>query len=103
MNKQNIFYHSDGSMITDVSGKKTKEQIANEFSWDIDSIQHIEIDASLEAVKVVDGLIVKFNHIEESEQIAADAKEKRDAKISNVKDKLSLSDDDWNDLIEVLK
>jgi len=103
MDKQNIFYHSDGSMITDVSGKKTKEQIANEFSWDIDSIQHIEIDASLEAVKVVDGSIVKFNHIEESEQIAADAKEKRDAKIANVKDKLSLSDDDWNDLIEVLK
>ncbi len=35
MNKHNIFYAPDGSMITDVSGKKTKEQIANEFSWDI--------------------------------------------------------------------
>ena len=103
MNKQNIFYYSDGSMITDVSGKKTKEQIANEFSWDIDSIQHIEIDASLEAVKVVDGSIVKYNFIEANEQIAADVKEKKETKIASVKDKLDLSEEDWNNLREALK
>jgi hypothetical protein len=102
MNTHNIFY-SNGSMITDVSGKKTKEQIANEFSWDLNSIQHIEIDASIEATRVVDGSIVKFNHIEENEQIAADIKEKRDTKIANVKDKLSLSDEDWDNLKEALR
>lgn len=102
MNKQNIFY-SGGSMITDVSGKKTKEQIANEFSWDLDSIQHIEVDASLESTKVVDGSIVKYNFIEANEQIAADVKEKRDTKIASVKDKLDLSEEDWNNLREALK
>ena len=103
MNKQNIFYYSDGSMITDVSGKKTKEQIANEFSWDLDSIQHIEVDASLESTKVVDGSIVKYNFIEANEQIAADVKEKSDTKIASVKDKLDLSEEDWNNLREALK
>ena len=103
MNKQNIFYHSDGSMITDVSGKKTKEQIANEFSWDLDSIQHMEIDASFESTKVVDGSIVKYNFIEANEQIAADVKEKKETKIANVKNKLDLSEEDWEDLKEALK
>ena len=102
MNKHNIFY-SGGSMITDVSGKKTKEQIANEFSWDLNSIQHIEIDASIEAVKVVDNTIVKYNFIEANKQIAVEVEEKKEAKISNVKDKLSLSDEDWEDLKEALK
>ena len=90
-------------MITDVSGKKTKEQIANEFSWDLNSIQHIEIDASIEAVKVVDNTIVKYNFIEANKQIAVEVEEKKEAKISNVKDKLSLSDEDWEDLKEALK
>jgi uncharacterized protein (UPF0179 family) len=102
MNKHNIFY-SGGSMITDVSGKKTKEQIANEFSWDLNSIQHIEVDASLESTKVVDGSIVKYNFIEANEQIAVEVEEKKEAKIANVKDKLSLSDEDWEDLKEALK
>ena len=103
MNKHNIFYAPDGSMITDVSGKKTKEQIANEFSWDLDSIQHIEIDASIEAVKIVDDTIVKYNFIEANEQIAVEVEEKKEAKIANVKDKLSLSNEDWEDLKEALK
>jgi len=103
MNKHNIFYYSDGSMITDVSGKKTKEQIANEFSWDLNSIQHMEIDASIEAVKVVDDTIVKYNFIEANEQIAADVKEKKETKIANVKNKLDLSEEDWEDLKEALK
>ena len=97
MNKQNIFYHSDGSMITDVSGKKTKEQIANEFSWDLDSIQHMEIDASFESTKVVDGSIVKYNHIEENEQLANEAKAIKEADISSATNKLKalgLTDDE---------
>ena len=97
MNKQNIFYYSDGSMITDVSGKKTKEQIANEFSWNIDSIQHIEVDASFESTKVVDGSIVKYNFIEANEQLANEAKAIKEADISSATNKLKalgLTDDE---------
>jgi len=103
MNKQNIFYYSDGSMITDVSGKKTKEQIANEFSLALDSIQHIEVDSSSESGKIVDGTLVKYNYIEENEKIASDIKKNKESKIASVKDKLSLSEEDWNNLKEALK
>ena len=102
MNTHNIFY-SNGSMITDISGKKTKEQAADEFSWNLDSMQNIEIDSTSESTKIVDGSLVKYNYIEENTQMATEEKEKKESKIASVKDKLNLSEEDWNNLKEALR
>ena len=100
--KHKIFY-SNGSWITDVSNKKTKEQIVDEFSLDINSIQEIEVDSNFESTKIVDGLLVKHNFIEGNKQIADEKKEKKEARIINVKNNLNLSEEDWDDLKEALK
>ena len=76
---QNIFYDKiTGKQIVDVSGKKTKTQIAVEFNITEENLQEITIKESIEGVTIVNGVLIKTDLI--AERLANENKMKLDKK-----------------------
>ena len=74
---QNVFYDKiSGFQIVDVSGKKTKMQISQEFNIKKSDLQELTINEETEGISIVNGVMVKTDLI--AEELAAENKIKLD-------------------------
>jgi len=101
---QRAFYDSSSELnIIDVSGKKTKAQIAEEFKLNELNLQTISIDENSESVFIDGGVLKKKDFKSEGEQKKAQEKADKKAKKDLIKTKLGLSESDWKNLVEALR
>ena len=94
---QKVYYDPvENKQVIDVSGEKSKEDICP-------SCQEITIDEKKEAVRIANGKIVKYDYIKENEQIRKSEKQEKKTKEEEIKTKLSLTEQDWQNLKEALR
>ena len=86
--EQKVFYDkTKNAMVTDMSGKKTIEQIKEEFN--LSNVQEITINEREETGRIdIDGNLIKHNFVEEAEKIKTE-KDKQE-KVKKDKAKLEL-------------
>ena len=87
--------------VVDVSGKKSLQEIAVEHG--LSNETQVVTLAKNEAIKNTNGVITKFNLIDERAAKRSERKSSKDASISRLKSKLKLDDDGWADLVTALQ
>ena len=99
---QKLFYDaSTGKQIVDVSGTKTVEQIKSEFG--ITNCQEVIFNETKEAVRITNGSPDKYDYIKENSDIKISNDQNKKDKEDKIKQKLGLSDKEFNDLKEAIK
>ncbi len=86
---QRIFY-SNGLIITDASGQKTKAQIEQEFG--LTNVEMIIIDEKTEIGRIENGKLKKYNYKDEQDQKKAEKKARKDKAKQELKE-LGLTDE----------
>lgn len=87
--------------ILDVSDKKTKEIIIRDFGVS-EQVEEIKLGKT-EHYRIKNDKIEKYDYVFENEQLARQEKDKKDQKAKKFKTKLGLTDQEWEELKEVLK
>jgi len=99
---QRVYYdNATNKTVIDISAQKTREQINKEFGakdW-----QEITIEEDIEAPRVINGQLTKYNYIEENKKISGERAKQLKQKETQIKTKLNLSDKELESLKEVLK
>ena len=97
------FYDSSsGIHIIDVSGKKSKSQIAEEFGINELTLQGVVVEEDAESVYLDSGILKKKNYKNKQNQANANKKANKKVKKSLIKTKLGFSESDWKNLLEAL-
>lgn len=98
---QKVFYEtSTGRQIVDVSGKKSKQKIIEEFKLS-NNVQELNIKDS-EAYRINNGNLEKFDYVQDNKNKAEEKKQSLKSKENAIKTKLNLSDMEMETLKEVL-
>jgi len=99
---QKYFYDPvNEKMINDLSASKTVQQIKSEFN--LSEVQEITIDEKSEAVRVKDGVLIKYNYIEENAKIRKEKQAKIKKEENDIKEMLNISDEGFEKLKKVLR
>lgn len=86
-------------MIVDVSGSKTLEKVKEEFGDN--DYEIVEVNNN-ESCTIVNGSLVKYNYIDQNNQIKADKEAMKQISKDKIKSKLKISDEDIEDLKAIL-
>jgi len=98
---QRVFYDSvTKTEILDVSGKKTIDQIKVEFG--LSNVEMVIIKAN-ESAHVENNKLVKYDYVQENQDIRDVEKAEKDVKKNKIKQKLGLTEADWKDLKDALR
>ena len=96
-----VFYDPiSGKEIIDVSGNKTKEQIKKEFN--LTQVEEVTLGKD-EGHRIKNGTIEKYGHKAENDAIKAQKEANRQEKEDSIKQKLGLTNKEFQDLKEALQ
>ena len=96
-----VFYDpSSGKEIVDLSGKKTREQIIDEFQTS-DNIEFITLNQG-DGHRLENNSLVKYDIQQELEQKKTEKENERKDKENRIKQKLGLSASEFKDLKEAI-
>ena len=87
--------------VIDISGVKPIALIKSEFGLS-DQVESITL-AEKEAYRIKGNKLEKFNYKEDNKQLAEARKVIKDQKKNKIKQKLGLSESEWNDLVDAVK
>lgn len=98
---QKVFYDPvSGKEIVDISGKKTREQIKSEFN--LTQVEETAL-ADGDGYRVKNGAVEKYDRKAEAEAAKNQKEQDRQAKEDAIKQKLGLTNKEFEDLREALK